>query len=182
MRLTPVEALAGDLATGLALGANLRTRGEPANPRTREPANPRTPRTPEIRIPSQESPMKSSSSRRWRRDRRPLGLKHHRGSEAAEMARGSRHHLAGAGRQSRPGGDDVHHHRLHLLRHQARGWLADKGFAFTECNMSVDRRCGDEFRAYKANGTPFLVIRRGGRTHEMHEGFDSEEFLAALRG
>lgn len=66
--------------------------------------------------------------------------------------------------------------------HQAKGWLAERGFAFTECNMSVERRCEDEFRAHKANGTPFLVIRRGGRTHEMHEGFDSEEFLAALRG
>ena len=65
---------------------------------------------------------------------------------------------------------------------EAKGWLAQSGFAFTECNMSVERRCEAEFKAYGGNGTPFLVIRRGGKEHHMKDGFDSDEFLAALRG
>lgn len=65
---------------------------------------------------------------------------------------------------------------------QAAAWLQQNGFAFTECNMSVDRRCENEFAQYGANGTPFLVIRRGGKEHLMREGFDSDEFLAAIKG
>ncbi len=66
--------------------------------------------------------------------------------------------------------------------HVAKGWLAQNGFAFTECNMSVERRCEAEFKTYGADGTPFLVIRRGGKERHMKDGFDSDEFLAALRG
>jgi glutaredoxin len=65
--------------------------------------------------------------------------------------------------------------------HAAKGWLAQNGFTFTECNMSVERRCETEFKPYRADGTPFLVIRRGGKEHHMKDGFDSDEFLAALR-
>jgi glutaredoxin len=64
---------------------------------------------------------------------------------------------------------------------QAKGWLAQNGFAFTECNMSVEPRCEAEFKAYGANGTPFLVIRRKGKEHRMQDGFDSDEFLAAVQ-
>ena len=60
---------------------------------------------------------------------------------------------------------------------QAKGWLRQYGFAFTECNMSIEPRCETEFRAYGATGTPFLIVRG----HQMKEGFDSEEFLTALR-
>jgi glutaredoxin len=66
--------------------------------------------------------------------------------------------------------------------HAAKGWLTQNGFAFTECNMSLERRCEVEFRAYGADGAPFLVIRRGGKDHHMKNGFDSDEFLAAMRG
>lgn len=65
--------------------------------------------------------------------------------------------------------------------HAAKDWLAQNGFSFTECNMSVERDCETEFKAYGGNGTPFLVIRRGGNEHYMKDGFDSEEFLAALQ-
>lgn len=66
--------------------------------------------------------------------------------------------------------------------HAAKGWLAQNGFAFTECNMSIERRCETEFKAYGADGTPFLVIRRGDKEHLMKNGFDSDEFLVALQG
>jgi|GEM_PF-1817315 len=63
---------------------------------------------------------------------------------------------------------------------EAKTWLKQNGFAFTECNMSITPRCIDEFKDYGANGTPFLIIRRNGKTHEMKDGFDSQEFLTAL--
>ena len=64
----------------------------------------------------------------------------------------------------------------------AKRWLMGNGFAFTECNMSVDSRCESEFRRYGADGTPFLVITRGGKVHLMRNGMNGKEFLTALRG
>jgi glutaredoxin len=63
---------------------------------------------------------------------------------------------------------------------QAKSWLGQNGFAFTECNMSVESHCETEFRSYGGNGTPYLVVNRAGKTHHMKNGFDSDEFLAAL--
>jgi glutaredoxin len=60
---------------------------------------------------------------------------------------------------------------------QAKGWLAENGFAFTECNMSVEQHCVDEFRIYRASGTPFLVVRG----QQMHDGFDVHQFLHILK-
>jgi len=45
----------------------------------------------------------------------------------------------------------------------------------------VDARCEQEFRDYGANGTPYLVLQRHGKSHHMKDGFDSDEFLAALQ-
>jgi len=59
---------------------------------------------------------------------------------------------------------------------QARSWLKRYGFDWTECNMSTTPRCEHEFRALGADGTPYLVVRG----HHMKNGFDSDEFLAAL--
>lgn len=60
---------------------------------------------------------------------------------------------------------------------QTKAWLKRYGFAFTECNMSVDSRCESEFMSYGGDGTPYLVVRG----HHMRDGFDSDEFLAALK-
>ena len=59
---------------------------------------------------------------------------------------------------------------------QAKSWLNQFGFAFTECNMSVGNQCLKEFKSYGADGTPFLIVRG----HQMKDGFDSDEFIAAL--
>jgi glutaredoxin len=59
---------------------------------------------------------------------------------------------------------------------QAKSWLNQYGFALTECNMSVDKQCVREFNSYGADGTPFLIVRG----HQMKDGFDSDEFIAAL--
>lgn len=63
----------------------------------------------------------------------------------------------------------------------AKAWLQQYHFAFTECNMSVDVQCEREFQSAGANGTPYLVIRRNGKEHQMRDGFDSDEFLDALQ-
>ncbi|GAA5786681.1 hypothetical protein YWS52_30050 [Chitiniphilus shinanonensis] len=59
---------------------------------------------------------------------------------------------------------------------QAKNWLREYGFEFTECNMSVDEYCQREFSAYGATGTPYLIVRG----YPMEDGFDSDEFLALL--
>lgn len=64
---------------------------------------------------------------------------------------------------------------------QAKGWLARYGFAFTECNLSFDSNCQVLLRDYGADGVPLIVIRRGGKEYLMKGGFDSEEFLMAVR-
>lgn len=60
---------------------------------------------------------------------------------------------------------------------QARSWLSQYGFAYTDCNMSIDRRCEQEMQSYGGNGVPYLIVRG----HYMKNGFDSDEFIAALR-
>jgi glutaredoxin len=64
---------------------------------------------------------------------------------------------------------------------QAKGWLNQNGFAFTECNMTTMPSCVAEFKSLGGDGTPFLVVRHGGKVSYMKDGFDSEEFLTLLR-
>ena len=64
---------------------------------------------------------------------------------------------------------------------QAKSWLNQNGFAFTECNMSHSATCEQEFKSLGGDGTPFLVVRHGGKVSYMKHGFDSEEFLALLK-
>lgn len=64
---------------------------------------------------------------------------------------------------------------------QTRSWLSEHGFAFTECNMSREARCEDEFRALGATGTPYLIVRGPRGAHHMKDGFDSDELIKALK-
>jgi glutaredoxin len=63
----------------------------------------------------------------------------------------------------------------------AKQWMAQQGFAFTECDVEASASYAAELRAHygsSANqGVPYLVVRG----HHMTDGFDSEEFIAALR-
>lgn len=59
---------------------------------------------------------------------------------------------------------------------QARSWLNQNGFAFTECDMRVSSQCEREFLGYGGTGTPYLVVRG----HHMKDGFNTDEFLTAL--
>ena len=60
---------------------------------------------------------------------------------------------------------------------QAKGWLNQYRFAYTECNAETRSDCAADLRSHGAMGVPFLLVR--GRP--MHNGFDSDEFVALLR-
>jgi glutaredoxin len=60
---------------------------------------------------------------------------------------------------------------------QAKRWLRQNGFAFTECNVETDRRCEAGLRATGSVGVPTLLVRG----QLMDNGFDSDEFLALLQ-
>jgi glutaredoxin len=60
---------------------------------------------------------------------------------------------------------------------QAKAWMTQYGFAYTECNTEVSESCADELDKLGGVGVPYLVVRG----HQMKDGFDSDEFVAALR-
>jgi len=59
---------------------------------------------------------------------------------------------------------------------QAKAWMTQYGFAFTECDAQVRADCARDLQAL-GSGVPYLVVRG----HHMKNGFDSDEFIAALR-
>jgi glutaredoxin len=60
---------------------------------------------------------------------------------------------------------------------QAKSWMTQYGFTYTECDTEVSATCASELSALGGNGVPYLVVRG----HHMRDGFDSDEFVAALR-
>jgi glutaredoxin len=60
---------------------------------------------------------------------------------------------------------------------QAKAWMTQYGFAYTECNADTSSTCESELNALGSDGVPYLVVRG----HHMKEGFDSDEFVDALR-
>lgn len=65
---------------------------------------------------------------------------------------------------------------------QAKQWMTRYGFAFTECNAETSSSCAAELLRHQSitggQGVPYLVVRG----HHMKDGFDSDEFVAALKG
>ena len=60
----------------------------------------------------------------------------------------------------------------------AKGWLAQYGFKFQECDIQASSTCLSQLKALDAEGgVPYLIVK--GR--QMKDGFDSEEFIAALK-
>lgn len=64
----------------------------------------------------------------------------------------------------------------------AKQWMAQQGFAYTECDVEKSASCAAELQAHYGSsgdqGVPYLVVRG----HHMKDGFDSDEFIAALKG
>lgn len=65
---------------------------------------------------------------------------------------------------------------------QAKGWLNQTGFKFTDCDMTVSKQCEQQFHDYKGDGTPLLVVKVNGKEHLMKDGFDSDELIQILSG
>jgi glutaredoxin len=64
---------------------------------------------------------------------------------------------------------------------QAKGWLNQNHFAFTDCDMTASKQCQQQYNDYGGNGTPLIVINNHGKQHIMKDGFDSDELLITLQ-
>lgn len=64
---------------------------------------------------------------------------------------------------------------------QAKQWLNQNQFAFTDCDINNNAQCAAQFKHHQGYGTPLIVIQRHGKQHIMRNGFDSDEFLLALQ-
>lgn len=60
---------------------------------------------------------------------------------------------------------------------QAKGWLRENGFVFTECDTQADAACASDFRSLGGVGVPYLIVRG----KPMKDGFDSAQFVSLLR-
>lgn len=64
---------------------------------------------------------------------------------------------------------------------QAKGWLNQNHFPFTDCDMTASQQCQQQYNDYGGNGTPLIVINHHGKQHIMKDGFDSDELLITLQ-
>jgi glutaredoxin len=60
---------------------------------------------------------------------------------------------------------------------QAKGWMSQYGFAYSECNVETSMDCARRMESLGGVGVPFLTVKG----HSMKNGFDSDEFLALLK-
>lgn len=60
---------------------------------------------------------------------------------------------------------------------QARSWLNQHGFAFTECDAEKSQECSRQLQAYGGTGVPYLVVRG----KHMKNGFEQDEFVSLLK-
>jgi glutaredoxin len=59
----------------------------------------------------------------------------------------------------------------------AKQWMHTYGFRFQECDVDKDSACTADFRRFSSDGgIPYLVVKG----HHMKQGFDTDEFVAAL--
>jgi glutaredoxin/predicted RNA-binding Zn-ribbon protein involved in translation (DUF1610 family) len=60
----------------------------------------------------------------------------------------------------------------------AKGWMAQYGFQYEQCDIDKDHGCKSKLDSLGSDGIPYLIVKG----HHMREGFDSQEFVAALQG
>jgi glutaredoxin len=60
----------------------------------------------------------------------------------------------------------------------AKKWMAQQGFKYEECNVEASKDCAAQLRSLDPQGgVPYLIVKG----QHMKDGFDSDEFVAALR-
>jgi glutaredoxin len=60
---------------------------------------------------------------------------------------------------------------------QAKAWMNQYGFPFTECDAQVRSECAHDLDSFGSDGVPYLIVRG----KHLKDGFNSNEFIAALR-
>ncbi len=60
---------------------------------------------------------------------------------------------------------------------EAKSWMTQNGFKYQECNVEASIDCADQFKRLGADGIPYLIVKG----QHMKDGFDSDQFIAALR-
>lgn len=60
----------------------------------------------------------------------------------------------------------------------AKGWMAQYNFQYEQCDIDKDHGCKAKLDSLGGDGIPYLIVKG----HHMREGFDSQEFVAALQG
>ncbi|BEP33259.1 hypothetical protein GmRootV59_02330 [Variovorax sp. V59] len=61
---------------------------------------------------------------------------------------------------------------------EAKSWLAQHGFKYEQCDIDHGPGCKAQLANLGGDGIPYLIVKG----HHMKDGFDSEEFVAAMRG
>jgi glutaredoxin len=60
----------------------------------------------------------------------------------------------------------------------AKKWMGQQGFKYEECNVEASKDCAAQLRSLDPQGgVPYLIVKG----QHMKDGFDSDEFVAALR-
>lgn len=60
---------------------------------------------------------------------------------------------------------------------QAKAWMRDNGFKYTECDVERNADCANGFRNFGGNAIPLVIVRG----EAMRAGFDRDEFVAAVQ-
>ncbi|WP_431113182.1 glutaredoxin family protein [Variovorax paradoxus] len=60
---------------------------------------------------------------------------------------------------------------------EAKSWMDQHGFKYEQCDIDRDHGCQARLASLGGDGIPYLIVRG----HHMRDGFDSQEFAAALR-
>jgi glutaredoxin len=59
----------------------------------------------------------------------------------------------------------------------AKGWMQQHGFKYQECDIDKQPRCAQQLKALGSTGVPYLIVKG----HHMKDGFETDEFLVAMR-
>lgn len=59
----------------------------------------------------------------------------------------------------------------------AKGWMQQYGFKYQECDIDKQAGCAQQLKSLGSTGVPYLIVKG----HHLKGGFDSDEFLVAMR-
>lgn len=60
---------------------------------------------------------------------------------------------------------------------EAKSWMTQNGFKYQECNVEASIDCAAQLKRLGSDGVPYLIVKG----QHMKDGFDSDQFIAALQ-